>query len=376
MNLLRVFPYRLALWSLAISAMTMFVPETQAAEEPPLVAIFTGNRIGLENKDAIDGFRSALAAHVASLGWRVISSEDVAGTLRDNPDINLPEALANNASSVRLTEMLGAQFLLVADVNAFSKGTREYKAGDVATLNEVFTLRVAYRALSSRDGASELGGAFDLRKQIRQTPELKVSTTDVLDELLYTAAETIVADIRKKSPPTVRSSDDRMVKFTINTTLQGILIPDVLLDEKGNAATVSAYRIPVEVGGVTVELDGVAIGSAPGTFTARPGLHRLRLTRDGFQTWDRTVNLYDGFVLNASMDFNEAGMERWKQMAGFLQDLKSEAQLSAAEVERIRAAAQALRQSGYRLDVKVDTEQGVTIDRSLSIFRDDASLVP
>jgi len=45
---------------------------------------------------------------------------------------------------------------------------------------------------------------------------------------------------------------------------------------------------------VTVELDGIAIGSAPGSFQGFPGLHKLRLSREGFDSWERTVNLYDG----------------------------------------------------------------------------------
>ncbi len=375
MNSLRCSLHRLVLCGLAFSSMAMVASDSRGEETPPSVAVFTGNRVGLEIKSSVDGFRSSLAAHVAGLGWRVISSEDVAGTLSDNPDINLPESLANNASSVRLAEMLGAQLILVADVNGFNKGTRSYKADGIETVNEVFTLRVAYRVLDSRDGASELGHAFDLRKQVRQMPELTVSTDDVLDELLFTAAETITADIRKKSPPVLRATVGRTITFVVNTSLQGIMVPDVQIDENG-AATVADYRLPVEAESVTVELDGVAIGSTPGSFTTRPGLHRLRLTRDGFQPWERTVNLYDGFTMNVVMDFDEAGLARWEQMAGFLQDLKAEAKLTDAEVERVRAAAEALRQSGYRVDVKVDTDQGVTIDRSMSISRDDLPLVP
>jgi hypothetical protein len=52
--------------------------------------------------------------------------------------------------------------------------------------------------------------------------------------------------------------------------------------------------IAVQAMDVTVELDGVALGSAPGIIPGRPGLHKIRLSREGFDPWERTINIYDG----------------------------------------------------------------------------------
>ena len=66
---------------------------------------------------------------------------------------------------------------------------------------------------------------------------------------------------------------------------------------------------PIEVQplDVTVELDGIAIGSAPGTFQAFPGLHKLRLSREGFKDWERTVNIYAGQKLRVALQMSDAG---------------------------------------------------------------------
>lgn len=91
----------------------------------------------------------------------------------------------------------------------------------------------------------------------------------------------------------------------------------------------------------------------------------MRITRPGFQTWSRNVNLREGFHLVAALEFTPEGLAQWKQMSQFMQDLKDKAKLSDAKAELVRGAAQLLRQSGYRVDTK---EAPATIIQNGSIW--------
>ena len=112
---------------------------------------------------------------------------------------------------------------------------------------------------------------------------------------------------------------------------------------------------------VTVELDGIALGSAPGAFQAYPGLHKLRLSREGFDAWERTVNIYDGQTLRVAMQMSDDGYAKWKDTTGFLSTLDNKRKLTDAEVKRIEGLASFLNESHYR----VDTKENVHINKSL-----------
>jgi hypothetical protein len=112
---------------------------------------------------------------------------------------------------------------------------------------------------------------------------------------------------------------------------------------------------------VTVELDGVALGSAPGLFQARPGLHKLRLSREGFKDWERTINVVDGQQLRVALQMSDAGYARWKDNMAFLQALENDRKLTDAEVKQIEGIAKFFSESHYR----VDTKENIKIYRSL-----------
>ena len=117
-----------------------------------------------------------------------------------------------------------------------------------------------------------------------------------------------------------------------------------------NHVVVTNQPVAVQAMDVTVELDGVAVGSAPGTFQARPGLHKLRLSREGFDVWDRTINVYDGQTLRVALQMSGDGYARWADTTAFLAGLDNERKLTDAEVKRIEGIAEFFKNSHYRVD--------------------------
>ena len=106
-----------------------------------------------------------------------------------------------------------------------------------------------------------------------------------------------------------------------------------------NAVSISDSTFKVSALAATVEIDGIAVGSAPGQVTARAGLHKLRVVREGFKPWERTVNLSQGQKLNVPLEMSEAGYARWKDATAFLNELKNGAKLTDAEVKLLEGQA-------------------------------------
>ena len=149
-------------------------------------------------------------------------------------------------------------------------------------------------------------------------------------------------------------------------------IPDVRLT-KDNTVVIGKDKLNVEALDVTVELDGVVAGSAPGSFKAAPGLHKIRLSREGFTPWGRTMNVTEGqSPLKVALQMSDAGYQRWKDNIAFLASVENGKKLTDAEVKVLEGKAQMLRQSGYKVDVKedikVDTKEGVKVYQSQSLF--------
>ena len=131
---------------------------------------------------------------------------------------------------------------------------------------------------------------------------------------------------------------------------------DILVSALGLTAdkhlVVTNQPVALQAMDVTVELDGVALGSAPGTFSGRPGLHKIRLSREGFDAWERTINISAGQNLRVALQMSEAGYARWADTTGFLATLDNNRKLTDAEVKRVEGLAEFFKNSHYRVDTK------------------------
>jgi hypothetical protein len=130
-----------------------------------------------------------------------------------------------------------------------------------------------------------------------------------------------------------------------------LFIPDVRIGAE-NVVTVGESKFKVTPLNATVEVDGVAVGTAPGKITLKPGFSRLRLSREGFQTWERTINAVEGQTLSVALSMTESGLARFRESTAFLNELKNGAKLTDAKVKEIEGQAKALENSFFKVDTK------------------------
>ena len=151
------------------------------------------------------------------------------------------------------------------------------------------------------------------------------------------------------------------VKVNVRCTItEFATLPNVGLNES-NEVVLGPGHAQAFASDVNVEVNGITVGSAPGLIEVMPGLNKLRLSREGFKPYERTVNFYDGQTLTVALQMSEEGYARWKDVVGVYTALENNRKLTDAEVEVLQGYAQMLRQSG----IKVDTKEGIEIRRSL-----------
>ena len=125
--------------------------------------------------------------------------------------------------------------------------------------------------------------------------------------------------------------------------------------------------------GAIVELDGVMVGTTPGTFEARSGVHKLSVTREGNKPVVRTINIKKSSttpqVFNIAVAPTSDVIQKLKENILFFQELVERNQklaikrresdnqmeinmmLTEGEVQKMYGFAKFLEQSGFRVEV-------------------------
>ena len=277
----------------------------------------------------------------------------------------LDQALSDNTSALRLAQNLGADYILIPAITSYGTERKAYNGNGVATINTTHKLRVSYKIVEANEGGAMRGGTVLAEKNFRDSSDLKTDSSDVINELLDDAADQLADAITagaKALPTEVAKAN--MVTFHVACTMTDPRQQPIMVSAMGVSADnklIVGQPVAVQAMDVTVEVDGVAIGSAPGEFKSRPGLHKLSLSREGFDTWSRTVNIYEGQKLNVALQMSEAGYARWRETTDFLATIDNNRKLTDAEVNRINGLAEFFKNSHYR----VDTAENIKIYKSL-----------
>lgn len=343
-----------------VSVTTVKEREVVSNSDPGIykAAIFVSNRAGKSYDDKVAPLEDYITTHVTDQGVSVISREtalNAVGKLDPSAAENALDAqLAQSTSAVRLAQSLGADYLLQVTLTGFDAAKRAIDAYGVKAVNEERTLHVSYKVLDGITGASLTADTIKVMKLVQQSPTSVENHSDVLNELLNEAAAKVAVSLKDRidkgriPAPTAAQS---VVTVTIQTEAADVVIPDVRIGVE-NTVTLSESKYKVSPLSVVVEVDGIAMGTAPGAVQVKPGLSKLRVTREGFKPWERTVNFVNGQTLTVALEMSEAGYARWKESTAFLNGLKNGAKLTDAEVKVLEGKAKMFEKSGFKVDTR------------------------
>jgi len=222
--------------------------------------------------------------------------EDREGNVDNRP-------IDQKSSALRISQMIGANYFLIADLEEIvSNNIKDKVYGN--QINDLrITADVAVKILDGVRGGSILADTVRAEKRLHgdeKTQFTKEDITQSLPLLMKQAAK----DISKKFLDNI----EKIREVKVENTPVG-------------------FSVKTNVKNVTVELDGAVIGTAPGNFQAISGLHRIRLTKDGYRSFERDVNLFDKAVINVSLEETNEAIERQAQKKDIeLKEKRSEAE--------------------------------------------------
>jgi hypothetical protein len=347
-------------------------------------AIFIKNRAPKVDDQKTRVLEDMLIGDVTDAGISVVSPEDTVTAVRrflrteeqrerttiddraktDDENRLMSQAadrmLEDSASALRLAQMMGVDYLLVASITSYGQETQRINRPDLHIDRSKTThrLRASYKVLDGVLGGSETAGNISAEKDIATDHNGGAANASdlILDDLLADASVQMGGALgRKIAEGRVREVQVAAARlpFQVMCSMQDMSVPEIVRDDNGKyVVTGNNYRL--EPMSVTVELDGVVVGSTPGMFEALPGLHRIRLTREGFEPWERHINLAkrsddQPMLLQVALQLDDKGFDRWLRMMDELNALKQGQALTDAQVEVAQGLAEFFKKSSVQI---------------------------
>jgi hypothetical protein len=306
----------------------------KGADAPMKAAIFIQNRAGADFADKIDVLNDLLTTRLTEKGFSVIDRSVVMAKFREARDLEPalqrevdalekamdganaqagPESSLSGASALRIAQMIGADYLVMASLTSFGQEIRTFKGEGTQygsnNRSSIYTLRISVKVLEGNQGGSVYADTVAVAERIAVVEGLRIESSEIINKLLEAGAVKIAGNIGDKTGK--------------------------IRDARTTVAAGVEFSVKSNIEGATVELDGAAIGSTPGRFTAAPGLHQLRVYKQWLAPWDKMVNVFAGQVLNISLELSKEGLKRYSTLENLKLDLaKTKMQTEAEGKER------------------------------------------
>lgn len=290
---------------------------------------------------------SATATSFAALLSAKLSSKAASSGVSISPTEN-----ANQTEAQMIVEARGrgANYLIDVTVAQFSTATATVLGQDQRRMAATLAWRVIDVSGANSAVASGEAKDFSLNDPIIPTDE---QSSALADSLAAKAGEAIAAALGKAPS---RNINDIAVPVAI--VADELSFPGLVIG-KDNVLRRSAENLQVKLTGFTLIVDGITIGTVSGDepLYLPEGLHMVAFQRNGFEAWSQRVRVTKNLKLNPVIRPDEAGLARWRSQIGFIQGLTMGSKLDDAQVVRLKADAQRLTQSGFKVDLKVDNKE-------------------
>lgn len=243
----------------------------------------------------------------------------------------------------------GANYLVDVDVANFSSTNVDVFGQKQRRMAATLSWRII--DITGANVAVASGEAKDFSLGDQVLPDTEQSSN--LADAIAAKAGKEVADALKNF--TAKAANEVAVPIVI--IADELSFPSIAVDEN-HIVKRSKENQPVNLSGFTIVVDGIVVGTTDdGAPVNLPlGLHDVSLERSGFAAWKQRVKVSPGLSLRPVIRPDAQSLAAWREQVQFLQGLSAGAKLTDAQVELVKARAHELRNSGYRMDIKVDAK--------------------
>ena len=338
-------------------------------ETPPIssarkAALLVDNRAGEEFKKLAAQLEDQLSSRAASPELVFIGRQLVTDAIaKEGAGAQLDALLSERTSALRLAQSLGADWIVLASLSSVTREERTFNDGTLQLTSHNHVLRISYKIAEAAEGGVLAGDSIRVSRNIRGTQTAGVESSEIFNQLVDDAVIRLlqvfpdkVLQIAKAEVNKPSQIEISVSAVAVDLTQNPLQLPDLRVGNDGSITKGSSGSVDVILGDVSIEMDGVLVGTTPATLRLAPGFHKLRLTRPGFGAVEQTINPVTGLKLRPSLPMSEVCYARWKDNVAFLQGIEVNRKLTDSQVKAVEGFARMLEQSGYRVDVREDNK--------------------
>lgn len=338
--------------------------ETLPISSARKAALLVDNRAGEEFKKLAAQLEDQLSSRAASEGLVFIGRQLVTDAIaKEGAGAQLDALLSERTSALRLAQSLGADWIVLVSLSSVTREERTFNDGTLQLTSHNHVLRVAYKIAEAGEGGVLAGDSIRVSRNIRGTQTAGVESTEIFNQLVDDAVIRLlqvfpdkVLQVAKTGVTKPSQIEISVSAVPVDLTQNPLQLPDLRVGNDGSITKGSSGSVDVLLGDVSIEMDGVLVGTTPATLRLAPGFHKLRLTRPGFGAVEQTINPVTGLKLRPALQMSEVGYARWRDTVAFLQAIEVNRKLTDSQVKAVEGFAKMLEQSGYRVDVREDNK--------------------
>jgi hypothetical protein len=262
----------------------------------------------------------------------------------------IEDAKAGEPAMIVEVRNRGSNYLLDVNVGSFSSVTAEVFGQRQRRMAASVSWRLIDVSGANSAIASGEAKEFSLSDEVIPAVEQSSSLADVL---AAKAGVEIAQSLTKVSAKKISDISVPLAIIADELTFPGIVVGADYVVRRTDEP------LQVKLTGFTVLVDGIAVGTVSGSdpIPLPEGLHVVEFQRNGFEPWKQRVRVNRTLSLKPVIRPDANGLDRWKSQIGFIQGLSTGSKLTDAQVSRLKAEADSLSKSGFRVDLKVDAKE-------------------
>jgi len=210
---------------------------------------------------------------------------------------------------------------------------------------------MSYRIVSG--SKSVLGNSVMEEISWRESKTFSRDTESIIDELMRSSAKKIASKVvlAKKSLSEISASVEStqlLLKATVRLPGGAKLLLPTLVD---NRVVMNDAQLSGEV-----QVDGIVVGNLTEGLSVSAGLHQVSVSIPGYEEWSRFLNIKGSMELAINMEMTPDAYENWKATVEELQEIGRKTSLTDAEMEMLRAKAEALEDADIDYKIRLNED--------------------
>lgn len=187
--------------------------------------------------------------------------------------LSLSGLVDSTSSTLQIGKLLGADYIATGSIISYNEKNVRFEGYGVSSETLNLELVVNVKILNVNTGKLQFASMFTAQDRVLSTSSASTQNVGIERQLLQKALTEAVNKL-----VTFMDSQKPVVSEKVNISLTSL--PE----------------------GADVEIDNVFYGNTPLNIQVNPGLHQVKISYAGYETWGKTINAYEGLQLKATLE--------------------------------------------------------------------------